>query len=69
MELLGHLFVDPASMANRNNPDDPACLINGVDNTKPPHPVFPQPLQFPKKRLTRVWVHTERSQGLLDAAF
>lgn len=46
VDLLYRLFVDGASVTDRENPDDPACPINSVNDAKPPHPASPQPLQL-----------------------
>jgi hypothetical protein len=40
-ELLGRLFVNPSPVANRDNPNEPMVVINSIDYTKSPHPVFP----------------------------
>ncbi len=67
VDLLCRLFVDGASVTDRENPDDPACPINGVNDAKPPHPVSPQPPQLSDQWVTRPWIRTEGSKGMLDA--
>jgi hypothetical protein len=40
-ELLGRLFEDPSSVANRDNLHEPMVVIDSIDDTKSPHPVLP----------------------------
>jgi hypothetical protein len=40
-ELLRRLFVNPASVTHRDNPNETMVLINNIDDTKSPHAVFP----------------------------
>jgi hypothetical protein len=67
VELFRYFFVDATSVANSNNPDTPTYSVDGIDNTKAPHLIFPQPLQLSTERLTDMWGHAESPQGLTDA--
>jgi hypothetical protein len=54
-EFPRRLFLDPSPVANRNNPHELLVVINSIDDTKSPHPVFPEPFALSPEWFTGIW--------------
>lgn len=64
-----YLLVNGPPVADREDPDDPASTIDGVDDAEAPHAVLPESFQLPQEGLPQGGVATESLEGILDRAF
>ncbi len=67
-DCVGDVFVDFTAMADGENANHPAPVLDGINDAEASHSVLSQSFQLAQQRLAGERISAERANRLFDAA-